>query len=218
MDQETTPPDLLMPQAVLSRAAHNLAAKYAGVFSAQTVERYVFESYASLRRTARIHTHLTALATRFAGDRLTALAQAQGAVPKDVPEVLFICVHNAGRSQMAAALLNHHGAGRVHVRSAGSAPAQEINPQVIAAMAEIGVDLGEEYPKPLTDDVVAAADVVVSMGCGDACAVYPGKRYLDWAIDDPAGEPLEAVRTIRDDLDARVHALLTDLTTQPLTA
>ena len=218
MDQETTPPDLLMPQAVLSRAAHNLAAKYAGVFSAQTVERYVFESYASLRRTARIHTHLTALATRFAGDRLTALAQAQGAVPKDVPEVLFICVHNAGRSQMAAALLNHHGAGRVHVRSAGSAPAQEINPQVIAAMAEIGVDLGEEYPKPLTDDVVAAADVVVSMGCGDACAVYPGKRYLDWAIDDPAGQPLEAVRTIRDDLDARVHALLTDLTTQPLTA
>jgi len=218
MDQETTPPDLLMPQAVLSRAAHNLAAKYAGVFSAQTVERYVFESYASLRRTARIHTHLTALATRFAGDRLTALAQAQGAVPKDVPEVLFICVHNAGRSQMAAALLNHHGGGRVHVRSAGSAPAQEINPQVIAAMAEIGVDLGEEYPKPLTDDVVAAADVVVSMGCGDACAVYPGKRYLDWAIDDPAGEPLEAVRTIRDDLDARVHALLTDLTTQSLTA
>ena len=218
MDQETTPPDLLMPQAVLSRAAHNLAAKYAGVFSAQTVERYVFESYASLRRTARIHTHLTALATRFAGDRLTALAQAQGAVPKDVPEVLFICVHNAGRSQMAAALLNHHGGGRVHVRSAGSAPAQEINPQVIAAMAEIGVDLGEEYPKPLTDDVVAAADVVVSMGCGDACAVYPGKRYLDWAIDDPAGQPLEAVRTIRDDLDARVHALLTDLTTQPLTA
>jgi len=218
MDQETTPPDLLMPQAVLSRAAHNLAAKYAGVFSAQTVERYVFESYASLRRTARIHTHLTALATRFAGDRLTALAQAQGAVPKDVPEVLFICVHNAGRSQMAAALLHHHGGGRVHVRSAGSAPAQEINPQVIAAMAEIGVDLGEEYPKPLTDDVVAAADVVVSMGCGDACAVYPGKRYLDWAIDDPAGQPLEAVRTIRDDLDARVHALLTDLTTQPLTA
>jgi len=218
MDQETSPPDLLMPQAVLSRAAHNLAAKYAGVFSAQTVERYVFESYASLRRTARIHTHLTALATRFAGDRLTALAQAQGAVPKDVPEVLFICVHNAGRSQMAAALLNHHGGGRVHVRSAGSAPAQEINPQVIAAMAEIGVDLGEEYPKPLTDDVVAAADVVVSMGCGDACAVYPGKRYLDWAIDDPAGQPLEAVRTIRDDLDARVHALLTDLTTQPLTA
>jgi protein-tyrosine-phosphatase len=218
MDQETSPPDLLMPQAVLSRAAHNLAAKYAGVFSAQTVERYVFESYASLRRTARIHTHLTALATRFAGDRLTALAQSQGAVPKDVPEVLFICVHNAGRSQMAAALLHHHGQGRVHVRSAGSAPAREINAEVIAAMAEIGVDLGEEYPKPLTDDVVAAADVVVSMGCGDACAVYPGKRYLDWTIDDPAGQPLEVVRSIRDDLDARIRALLTDLTGSTLPA
>lgn len=213
-----TTADLLMPQAVLSRAAQHLAAKYDGVFSPQTVERYVFESYASLRRTARIHNHLTALAMRFAADRLTALAQSQGAVPKDVPEVLFICVHNAGRSQMAAALLNHHGQGRVHVRSAGSAPAGEINTQVIAAMAEIGVDLGEEYPKPLTDDVVAAADVVVSMGCGDACAVYPGKRYLDWTIDDPAGQPLEAVRAIRDDLDARVRGLLTELTTPSVSA
>ncbi len=213
MDSEHTPaPELLMPQAVLSRTAQNLAAKYSGVFSPQTVERYVFESYAALRRTARIHNHLTALATRFAADRLTALAQSEGAAPKDVPEVLFICVHNAGRSQMAAALLNHHGQGRVHVRSAGSAPAQEINAQVIAAMAEIGVDLGEEYPKPLTDDVVAAADVVVSMGCGDACAVYPGKRYLDWTIDDPAGEPLESVRRIRDDIDLRVRGLLADLT------
>lgn len=221
-DNETGAPpttaDLLMPQAVLSRAAQNLAARYDGVFSPQTVERYVFESYASLRRTARIHNHLTALATRFAADRLTALAQSEGAAPKDVPEVLFICVHNAGRSQMAAALLNHHGQGRVHVRSAGSAPAEEINAQVIAAMAEIGVDLGEEYPKPLTDDVVAAADVVVSMGCGDACAVYPGKRYLDWTIDDPAGQPLQAVRTIRDDLDTRVRGLLTELTTPSISA
>jgi protein-tyrosine-phosphatase len=213
-----TPPELLMPQAVLSRAAGNLAAKYAGVFSPQTVERYVFESYAALRRTARIHNHLTSLATRFAADRLTALAQSQGAAPKDVPEVLFICVHNAGRSQMAAALLNQHGKGRVHVRSAGSAPAEAINPQVISAMAEIGVDLGQEYPKPLTDDVVAAADVVVSMGCGDACAVYPGKRYLDWAIDDPAGQPLDVVRTIRDDLDARVLGLLDELTQSSLPA
>ena len=221
-DNETGAPhttaDLLMPQALLSQAAQNLAARYDGVFSSQTVERYVFESYASLRRTARIHNHLTALATRFAADRLTALAQSQGAARKDVPEVLFICVHNAGRSQMAAALLNHHGQGRVHVRSAGSAPAEEINAQVIAAMAEIGVDLGEEYPKPLTDDVVAAADGVVSMGCGDACAVYPGKRYLDWAIDDPAGQPLEVVRAIRDDLDDRVRGLLTELTAPSISA
>lgn len=218
MESGQAPANLLMPQAVLTRAAQHLAARYDGVFSPQTVERYVFESYASLRRTARIHNHLTALATRFAADRLTALAQSQGVVPKDVPEVLFICVHNAGRSQMAAALLNHHGQGRVHVRSAGSAPAEEINTQVIAAMAEIGIDLGEEYPKPLTDDVVAAADVVVSMGCGDACAVYPGKRYLDWTIDDPAGQPLEAVRAIRDDLEARVRGLLTELTTPSVSA
>lgn len=210
---EQIPPELLMPQAVLSRAAQGLAAKYAGVFSPQTVERYVFESYAALRRTARVHNHLTALATRFATDRLTALAQSEGAVPKDVPEVLFICVHNAGRSQMAAALLNHYGQGRVHVRSAGSAPVNAINPMVIDAMAEIGLDLGAEYPKPLTDDVVAAADVVVSMGCGDACAIYPGKRYLDWTLDDPQGQSLDVVRAIRDDLDTRVQELLRELTT-----
>lgn len=213
MNEHRAQPDLLSPQAVLSRTAHDLAAKYVGVFSAQTVERYVFESYTALRRTAKIHTHLTSLAARFAADRLTALAQSSGALTKDVPEVLFVCVHNAGRSQMAAALLDHHARGRVHVRSAGSAPVHEINPAVIAAMAEIGIDLADEFPKPLTDDVVAAADCVVSMGCGDACVVYPGKRYLDWALDDPDGQPLEVVRAIRDDLDARVIALLTELTT-----
>lgn len=213
MNEHRAQPDLLSPQAVLSRTAHDLAAKYVGVFSAQTVERYVFESYTALRRTAKIHTHLTSLAARFAADRLTALAQSSGALAKDVPEVLFVCVHNAGRSQMAAALLDHHARGRVHVRSAGSAPVHEINPAVITAMAEIGIDLADEFPKPLTDDVVAAADCVVSMGCGDACVVYPGKRYLDWALDDPDGQPLEVVRAIRDDLDARVLALLTELTT-----
>ncbi len=213
MNEHRAQPDLLSPQAVLSRTAQDLAEKYVGVFSAQTVERYVFESYTALRRTAKIHTHLTSLAARFAADRLTALAQSSGALTKDVPEVLFVCVHNAGRSQMAAALLDHHARGRVHVRSAGSAPIHEINPAVTEAMAEIGIDLGDEFPKPLTDDVVAAADCVVSMGCGDACVVYPGKRYLDWALDDPDGQPLEVVRAIRDDLDARVIALLTELTT-----
>ncbi|MBY6389353.1 arsenate reductase ArsC [Rhodococcus sp. D-46] len=213
MNEHRAQPDLLSPQAVLSRTAQDLAAKYVGVFSAQTVERYVFESYTALRRTAKIHTHLTSLAARFAADRLTALAQSSGALAKDVPEVLFVCVHNAGRSQMAAALLDHHARGRVHVRSAGSAPVHEINPAVITAMAEIGIDLADEFPKPLTDDVVAAADCVVSMGCGDACVVYPGKRYLDWALDDPYGQPLEVVRAIRNDLDARVIALLTELTT-----
>lgn len=212
-DETRAQPELLMPQAVLSRTAERLSEKYTGVFSPQTVERYVFESYTALRRTSKIHTHLTMLAGRFAADRLTALAQSQGDAPKEVPEVLFICVHNAGRSQMAAALLTHRGAGKVHVRSAGSAPTHEINPVVVESMTELGLDLGDAYPKPLTDDVVAAADVVVSMGCGDACAIYPGKRYLDWKLDDPDDKGIDEVRRIRDDLDARVSALLTELTT-----
>ena len=148
---------------------------------------------------------------RFSRDRLHALAQVQGSIVKDRPEVLFVCVHNAGRSQMAAALLDHHAKGRVHVRSAGSAPADQINPAVIAAMAEWGIDLGREFPKPLTDEVVEAADAVVTMGCGDACPIYPGKRYLDWEVPDPAGKPVELVRAIRDDIDRRVQALLAEL-------
>jgi len=125
--------------------------------------------------------------------------------------VLFVCVHNAGRSQMAAALLDHHADGRVQVRSAGSAPAETINPAVIAAMTELGLDLTREYPKPLTTDAVHAADVVVTMGCGDTCPVFPGKRYLDWDLPDPAGRPLDEVRPIRDEIDARVRALLAEL-------
>jgi len=127
------------------------------------------------------------------------------------PQVLFVCVHNAGRSQMAAALLDHHAAGRVRVRSAGSVPADEVNPAVVAVMAEVGLDLSKEFPKPLTDDVVAGADVVITMGCGDACPIYPGKRYLDWDLTDPAGLPIEQVRPIREDIDRRVRALLDDL-------
>lgn len=129
----------------------------------------------------------------------------------DAPEVLFVCVHNAGRSQMAAALLDHHARGRVHVRSAGSAPAGEINPAVRAAMAELGLDLSKEFPKRLTDDAVRDADVVITMGCGDACPVYPGKRYLDWNLPDPAGQPLGVIRGIRDQIDARVRHLLVEL-------
>jgi len=129
----------------------------------------------------------------------------------DVPEVLFVCVHNAGRSQMAAALLAHHAAGRVQVRSAGSTPAQEINPAVMAAMTEIGLDLSTEVPKALTEDAVRTADVVITMGCGDSCPVYPGKHYLDWNLPDPAGKNLAAVRPIRDEIDRRVQMLLTQL-------
>jgi protein-tyrosine-phosphatase len=130
---------------------------------------------------------------------------------KDRPEVLFVCVHNAGRSQIAAALLDHHAKGRVRVRSAGSDPAGQINRAVVAAMGEWGIDLGKEFPKPLTDEVVQAADAVVTMGCGDACPIYPGKRYLDWELDDPAGKTLEQVRDIRDEIDRRVRALLAEL-------
>ena len=132
----------------------------------------------------------------------------------DMPEVLFVCVHNAGRSQMAAALLDHHANGRVQVRSAGSDPADRLNPAVVGAMAEVGIDLSKEFPKPLNDDLVKAADVVITMGCGDACPVYPGKRYEDWQLQDPAGQPVEVVRGIRDDINAHVQQLLAELVSE----
>ena len=128
-----------------------------------------------------------------------------------VPEVLFVCVHNAGRSQMAAALLDHHARGRVRVRSAGSAPAATVNPAVVEVMGELGLDISKEFPKPLTDEGVKAADVVITMGCGDACPFYPGKRYLDWELEDPAGKGVDDVRPIRDEIDGRVRALLEEL-------
>lgn len=127
------------------------------------------------------------------------------------PEVLFVCVHNAGRSQMAAGLLHHHAQGAVVVRSAGSAPADTINPAVVQAMSEIGIDIGHEFPKPLTTEAVQASDVVVTMGCGDACPVFPGKRYEDWKLDDPAGQGIDAVRRIRDEIDMLVRRLLAEL-------
>jgi protein-tyrosine-phosphatase len=127
------------------------------------------------------------------------------------PEVLFVCVQNAGRSQMAAGLVKLRSGGRIHVRSAGSDPADTINPAVVEAMAELGVDLSKEFPKPLSTDAVEAADVVVTMGCGDACPVFPGKRYEDWNLDDPAGQELATVRRIRDEIDERVQALVAEL-------
>jgi arsenate reductase (thioredoxin) len=131
----------------------------------------------------------------------------------EAAEVLFVCVHNAGRSQMAAGLLEQLARGRVNVRTAGSDPADEINPVAVEAMAEVGVDLSKEFPKPLTDDAVRAADVVITMGCGDACPIYPGKRYEDWELDDPAGRDLETVRRIRDEIGERVRSLLEELAT-----
>ena len=204
-------PGLAYPEDYLRRLAAELAAKFSGVFNTETVERYVLESYTALLRTSTVTAHLAVRTARFANDRLTALAQAKGSIESPVPEVLFVCEQNAGRSQMAAILANHIGRGRVHVRSAGSAPSRELNPTVTAVMAELGLDLAEEFPKPLTDDVVQAADVVITMGCGDACPVYPGKHYQDWDLVDPAGLPIEDVRRIRDEVRARVEALLADL-------
>ena len=199
------------PHEVLHRSAERLAARFDGIVNAETVERVVFESYAALLRTARITVHLPSLAARFANERLTALAQSKGVIPKAVPEVLFVCVQNSGRSQMAAALMRELGAGRVHVRSAGSEPGVDILPAVVSVMAESGIDLGDEFPKPLTDDVVRAADAVVTMGCGDACPVYPGKRYLDWHLEDPAELELDGVRRVRDEIRSHVERLLAEI-------
>lgn len=195
-----------------AHAVADLVRRHGDRFSPETIREVFDESYSLLELTSRIPTHLPVLATRFAAERLTAITENQGAVMStEKPEVLFVCVHNAGRSQMAAALLDHHAAGRVVVRSAGSAPADTINPAVVEAMTELGLDLSKEFPKPLTDEAVRASDVVITMGCGDACPIYPGKRYLNWELDDPAGQGVDAVRTIRDDIDQRVQKLLAEL-------
>lgn len=204
-------PGLAYPESYLKRLAADLTTQFDGVFSAETIERYVLESYTGLLRTATVKAHLASRTIRFATDRLTALAQAKGAIARDVPEVLFVCEQNAGRSQMAAVVLDHLADGRVHVRSAGSAPGRDLNPAVVAVIGELGLDLTQEFPKPLTDDVVQAADVVITMGCGDACAIYPGKRYEDWELTDPAGLAIDEVRLIRDDIRGRVEALLADI-------
>ena len=197
----------------LSGAKARLSDEFAGIFSAETVAECVDDSADALMLRARIGSHVPVLSERFARERLRAAAQAGGMLVKEVPEVLFVCVHNAGRSQMAAALLDHHAGGKVHVRSAGSTPADEINPAVVTVMDEVGLDLTKEFPKPLTTETVQAADVVVTMGCGDACPIFPGKRYLDWELDDPAGKSVDEVRRIRDEIDLRVRSLLDKLAT-----
>jgi protein-tyrosine-phosphatase len=184
------------------QAADRLKAEFAGVFSVESLD---------LLGNSRINVFVPVLAHRFARERLKALAQADKLIATDQPEVLFVCVHNAGRSQMAAGLVKLRSQNRVHVRSAGSAPGSEINPAVIEAMEELGVDMSEEFPKPLTDEFVQAADVVITMGCGDACPIYPGKKYEDWQLDDPAGQGLDAVRAIRDEIDERVQHLIQEL-------
>ena len=193
------------------KEAAALATEFEGIFSFETVTFYVEESLAAFDERPKLANFVPLFVHRFARERLRALAQSAGIVAKDRPEVLFVCVHNAGRSQMAAALTAQLSGGRVNVRSAGSEPADQINPAVIAAMEEAGLDLSQEFPKPLSDEFVRAADVVITMGCGDACPIYPGKRYLDWELDDPAGQGIEAVRAIREEIRARVVGLLEEL-------
>jgi arsenate reductase (thioredoxin) len=194
----------------LQKGLESLSAEFAGNFSAETVERFMTESLEALRG-SRLKDFVPLFVHRFARERLRALGQVEGTITKDVPEVLFVCVQNAGRSQMAAGLLDKLAAGRVHVRSAGSAPGEQINPNVREAMAEVGIDLGKEFPKPMTDEVVRAADAVITMGCGDACPIYPGKRYEDWEVDDPAEADMDGVRRIRDEIEGRVRVLLDEV-------
>jgi arsenate reductase len=200
------------PEEVLARVASDLADRFAGVFSPETVGRYVRESHDLLAERSGITRHLPSLTSRFAAERLDALAKQGGAAERQgPPEVLFVCVQNAGRSQIAAAILKHLAGDRVKVRTAGSEPASAVKSSIVTALDEIGVPIGGEFPKPLTDEVVRAADVVITMGCGDACPVYPGRRYLDWELEDPAGLPIARVRDIRDDIERRVRELLAEL-------
>ncbi len=184
--------------------------EFRGVFAPETIERYIAESVEDLSG-ARIQTYLPVFVQRFARQRLRALAQLEGAIVKDRPVVLFLCTHNAGRSVAARVLLNHYADGKVEVLSAGSEPGDQVNPAVVEVLRERGLDPSKEFPKPITDEVARVADVIVTMGCGDACPVYPGKRYLDWELTDPAGFPVEQVRPIVDDIDRRVQALLAEL-------
>ena len=193
------------------KLADDLAYSFDGVFSRATVAQAVTDARARLEPTATVTTYLPVLVGRFAREQLTAAGQADGKLAHPVPELLFVCVHNAGRSQLAAALAQHLSGGRVHVRSAGSDPLGQVNPLIIQVLAERGITLTDAYPKPLTGDVVRAADVIITMGCGDTCPVFPGKRYLDWDIPDPHGQPVGVVRDIRDQIQARVTALLRDL-------
>jgi protein-tyrosine-phosphatase len=198
-------------QLALRSSASRLAEQFAGVYGVETIERFLYSSYDQFAVRSSIPHYLPLLAERFARQRLTAQARIEGRGDDERPVVLFLCVHNAGRSQMALGFLTHLGGDSVIGWSGGQDPANEINPAAIEAMAEKGIDISQEYPKPWTDEVVRAADVVVTMGCGDACPYFPGKRYLDWQLDDPAGKSLDDVRPIRDEVERRVRGLLAEL-------
>ncbi|GHG12401.1 arsenate reductase ArsC [Streptomyces filamentosus] len=200
-----------LPDERLAAGAARLATRHAGRFSAETVQGLLTDSYRRLAETASVTTHLVVLAERFTAERLDALAHVQGAPGSGLARVLFVCSHNAGRSQLAAALLQHRAGGRVTVSSAGTHAGPGIEPHIVQVLTEAGADAAGAFPKPLTDEVVRAADIVITMGCGDACPVVPGRRYLDWPVADPDGAPIAVVRAIRDDIDRRITDLLAGL-------
>ncbi len=196
---------------VLKLAASRLAKEFEGTFGGETIELFLHSSYDQFAGKATVVNFLPLMAERFARQRLKALARVEGKVTDGLPVVLFLCVHNAGRSQMALGWFNHLAGERAVAWSGGSEPGNEVNPAAIAAMAEVGIDISEEFPKPWTDEIVRAADVVVTMGCGDACPLFPGKRYEDWSLTDPFGKSVEEVRPTRDEIGRRVEELLASL-------
>ena len=195
----------------LKTAAKNLGDDFDGVFGTETIELFLQTSYDQFADRAKFSNFLPLMAERFARQRLKALAKVEGKGDDGRPIVLFLCVHNAGRSQMALGWFNHLAADSAVAWSGGSEPGIDVNPAAVEAMGEVGIDITGEYPKPWTDEIVRAADVVVTMGCGDACPIFPGKRYEDWTLEDPAGQGLEAVRPIRDEIGERVRTLLAEL-------
>lgn len=212
MTQTYPRPEIALDQQVaLKRAATMLARDFEGTFNTETIERFLYSSYDQFAGRATVANFLPLLAERFARQRLHALAKVEGLSHDGRPTVLFLCVHNAGRSQMALGFFTHHAGDQAVAWSGGSEPGERVNPAAIAAMAERGIDISAEYPKPWTDEVVRAADVVITMGCGDACPVFPGKRYEEWVLDDPAGREVADVRPIRDEIERRVLVLLDQL-------
>jgi arsenate reductase len=201
----------LEQQHALRLAATALQREFDGTFGTETIEQFLATSYDQFAANARIVTYLPLMAERFARQRLKALARVEGLADDGLPTVLFLCVHNAGRSQMALGWFNHLAGNRAVAWSGGSEPGKEVNPSAVLAMAEVGIDIAQEFPKPWTDEIVQAADVVVTMGCGDACPLFPGKRYEDWELEDPAGRDVDAVRPVRDDIEQRVRRLLDSL-------
>lgn len=192
-------------------AAERLAGEFAGTFGTDTVERFLHSSYDQFAGHATVVNFLPLIAERFARQQLRALATVERLADDGLPTVLFLCVHNAGRSQMAMGFFEHMADDLAVAWSGGSEPGAEVNPAAIAAMHERGIDISSEFPKPWTDDIVRAADVVITMGCGDACPIFPGKRYEEWTLDDPAGLTVEEVRPIRDEIERRVRHLLGEL-------